>query len=231
MIPRKIHYVWVGGKPLPALAEQCIASWKEKLPDFEIKRWDETNSPMNHPYVKAMYDQKLWAFVSDYIRFWALTQEGGVYLDTDTVVLKHFDDELLSQTFFGKTPDGFIGCGVIGAPAGDSFIKSIKDYYDKADKDTTRTETSPIIVTKLYEQLKPVGVKIFSTEYFNPCRAEEKRTPEKLAVAYTDNLWAESWVTYRGLRKFARKIGIMSFLISLAKALGIKSLLRKFLKV
>jgi len=217
MIPRKIHYVWVGGKPLPDLVKKCINSWKEKLPDFEIKKWDESNSPMTHPYVQAMYNQKLWAFVSDYIRFWVLEKEGGIYLDTDTMVLKNFDDALLSKTFFGKTPDGFIGCGIIGAHPDDSFIRSIREYYDREDKEKSPKETSPIIVTSLYEKLKPADVCIFSTEYFNPCGSEEKRTPEKLAVAYTDNLWAESWVSYRILRKFLRKIGVMNYIKKICK--------------
>ena len=214
MIPRKLHYVWVGGKPLPALAERCLESWKKQLPDFEIKRWDESNAPMDHPYVKAMYEKKMWAFVSDYIRFWVLENEGGVYLDTDTVVLKGFDDGLLSRTFFGRTADGYVGCGVIGAAAGDSFIRSIRQYYDSPEKEFSPAETSPIVVTKLYDKLKPAAdeVRIFAKEYFNPCGAQEKRTPEKLAVAYTDNLWAESWVPYRHLRKFLRMVGIMPLL-------------------
>ncbi|MES2622914.1 MAG: glycosyltransferase [Patescibacteria group bacterium] len=210
MIPKKIHYVWVGGKELPEMAKKCLASWKEKLPDFEIIRWDETNSPMDNAYVKAMYDQKLWAFVSDYIRFWVLEKEGGIYLDTDTLVLKNFDDKLLHTTFFGYTPDGYIGCGVIGAAAHDSFIQDILAHYNNPTKSQTREETSPIIVTKIFKDKKPAGVKIYDSSYFNPCSDGEKRTPEKLKNAYADNLWAESWVPFRRLRKFARRIGVMN---------------------
>lgn len=43
MIPKVIYYCWFGGKPLPELAQKCIASWKKFCPDYEIKRWDETN--------------------------------------------------------------------------------------------------------------------------------------------------------------------------------------------
>ncbi len=212
MIPKKIHYVWVGGKDLPEMAKACLNSWKKLLPDFEIIRWDERNSPMNHPYVKAMYEQKMWAFVSDYIRFYVLEKEGGIYLDTDTLVLKHFDDQLLKQTFFGYTPDGFIGCGVIGAPQHDSFIQDILAYYDNPSKASTREETSPRIVTKLFKEKNPSHVKIYDSSFFNPCEDGEKRTPEKLRNAYADNLWAESWVSYRHLRKFLRRIGVMPIL-------------------
>ena len=69
MIPKIIHYVWVGGKPLTPLAEKCIASWKKYCPDYEIKRWDEKTFDVNqNKYCKQAYECKKWAFVSDYIR-------------------------------------------------------------------------------------------------------------------------------------------------------------------
>ena len=46
-IPKIINYCWFGGKPLPPLAKKCIDSWKKYLPDYEIKRWDESNFDVN----------------------------------------------------------------------------------------------------------------------------------------------------------------------------------------
>ena len=43
MIPHVIHYCWFGGKPLPKLAVDCIASWRKYLPGYEIKEWNESN--------------------------------------------------------------------------------------------------------------------------------------------------------------------------------------------
>ena len=51
MIPRKIHYCWFGGAPLPAQAEKCIASWRKFCPDFELIRWDESNFDLNVTFV------------------------------------------------------------------------------------------------------------------------------------------------------------------------------------
>ncbi len=208
MIPKKIHYVWVGGKDMPKMAQTCLQSWKKKLPDFEIIRWDETNSPMTAPYVQHMYQAKKWAFVSDYIRFWVLAKEGGVYLDTDSLVLKHFGPELTDSTefdtFFSKMQDGYIGCGVIGAKANDPFIKAILADYETTDPNMF--ETCPQVVTRMYNVLKPSHVKLFDTRYLNPCTQEERRTPEKLKDAYVDNLYAASWVRFGKLKKFARPI-------------------------
>ena len=64
-----IHYCWFGGKPLPKDVLDCIKTWKKYCPDYEIKRWDESNFDVNsHPFMKAAYEAKAWSFVSDYAR-------------------------------------------------------------------------------------------------------------------------------------------------------------------
>lgn len=36
MIPKTIHYVWLGDKPKPKKIKKCIASWKRFCPDYKI---------------------------------------------------------------------------------------------------------------------------------------------------------------------------------------------------
>lgn len=210
-IPKIIHYVWVGDSNLSPLAKQSIVSWKKYLPDYELKFWDETNSPMQHHYVQTMYARKKWAFVADYIRFWALKNEGGIYLDTDTEVLKSFDDLLNYGAFFGQTKDGVTAAGVIGSiPNHPAIVAMLNEYEKDVTKNTIRT--SPMIVTDVLNLNKYDDVKVFDYRYFNPCDDGEKRTSEKLSLAYTDNKWAESWVPFAKIRKFMRRIGVMPLL-------------------
>ncbi len=94
MIPKIIHYCWFGQAPLPPLAEECIASWKKHMPSWQIMRWDESNfdiaaAPL---YVRQAYEARKFAFVSDYVRLWALEQYGGLYMDVDFEVFRPFDD-------------------------------------------------------------------------------------------------------------------------------------------
>lgn len=79
---------------MPPLAEQCIATWKKYMPDWELKRWDESNfdiaaAPL---YVRQAYEARKYAFVSDYVRLWALEKFGGLYMDVDFMVYRPFDD-------------------------------------------------------------------------------------------------------------------------------------------
>ena len=101
MIPKKIHYCWFGGNPLPVLAQKCIESWKKYLPDHEIIEWNEDNFDINeYEYAKEAYYAKKYAFVSDVARLHALVNEGGIYLDTDIKFLKGLPDSLLEGKGF-----------------------------------------------------------------------------------------------------------------------------------
>ena len=75
-----------------------------KIQPFEKKVW--LSSPTMHDgeelkYVQQAYAQKRWAFVSDYVRLKALTELGGVYMDTDVEVIKSLDPYLKHEAFAG----------------------------------------------------------------------------------------------------------------------------------
>ena len=102
MIPKIIHYCWFGGSPLPKLAQDCIASWKKYLPEYEIKEWNESNFDINIiPYTAEAYKNHKYAFVSDYARFWVLYNYGGLYFDTDVEVIRPMDDIIARGPWMG----------------------------------------------------------------------------------------------------------------------------------
>ena len=105
MIPKIIHYCWFGGNPKSNLIKQCIDSWKKYCPDYQLIEWNESNFDINcNPYVKAAYEDKKWAFVSDYVRLYIVYNQGGVYLDTD-VLLHNGIDELLKNSCWMASDD------------------------------------------------------------------------------------------------------------------------------
>lgn len=134
MIPKKIHYVWVGGKEKPKDIKRCIDTWKGHLSDYEIIEWNETNFDINaHPFVRAAYDAKKWAFVSDYIRASVIYEHGGIYLDTDVLILDNFDDFLNNKAFVGFENPDHPFTAVFGAAAGHPLVKDMLLYYDNLD--------------------------------------------------------------------------------------------------
>lgn len=144
-IPKVIHYCWFGGKELPDLAKKCITSWRKYCPDYEIIEWNENNFDLDHcRYVKEAYQEKKWAFVSDYARFWILYNYGGVYLDTDVEIIKPIDDLIQRGAYMGCEPalqgmnneeclnnlKYLVNPGLgISAPAQHPFLKRILDIY------------------------------------------------------------------------------------------------------
>lgn len=134
MIPKIIHYVWLGHGEKSDLIKHCIESWHKYLPEYEIKEWNEDNFDINYnKFVKQAYEQKKYAFVSDVIRLYALYTEGGLYMDTDVEVFKPLDEFLDNKAFTGFELLGYPVCATMGAEKGNKLIKEFLDYYDNRD--------------------------------------------------------------------------------------------------
>ena len=157
MIPKKIHYCWFGKGQMPALAYKCIESWKKYCPDYEIIEWNEENFDINsNEYVKEAYNNKKYAFVSDYVRLYAIYSQGGIYMDTDVEVVRTLDEFLMHQGFSGFESDTYIQTGIMAGEKGFPLFKNIMEYYNDRhfiDKDGNIDTTTNVvfITTKLLE--------------------------------------------------------------------------------
>ena len=117
---------------MPELALKCIESWHKYMPDYEYKLWNEDNFDITCiPYVKEAYGAGKYAFVTDYVRLYALYTEGGIYMDTDVEVLKPFDDLLSLSGFTGYEGSKFLPpvTGTMASEAGNSWVKEQLDAY------------------------------------------------------------------------------------------------------
>lgn len=155
MIPKKIHYVWVGGKDKPKDIKKCLKTWKKHLSDYEIIEWNESNFDINsHPFCKAAYEAKKWAFVSDYIRAYVIYNEGGIYLDTDVLVLENFDKFLNHKAFVGFENLNHPFTAVFGAQKKHPLLKDMLNYYNELDnyafsfKNNNTISVSDLLVNK-----------------------------------------------------------------------------------
>ncbi|NSB32870.1 hypothetical protein BCD93_003828 [Clostridium saccharoperbutylacetonicum] len=131
MINKIIHYCWFGKGEKSELVKNCIKSWKYHLPDYEIIEWNEENYNINNNvYTKEAYKHKKWAFVSDYVRLYALYNHGGIYLDTDVEITKSLDSFLKYPAFMGFHNKDTLLTAVIGSKIQSSFIKELLSLYD-----------------------------------------------------------------------------------------------------
>lgn len=173
MIPKTIHYVWVGNNQKPKAIKKCIKTWASHLKGYEIIEWNEKNFNINnHPFAKRAYEAKKWAFVSDYIRAWVIYNYGGIYLDTDIILLDSFEKFLSNKAFVGYENYTSPFTAVFGAEAKHPFVKDMLDYYDdnqmKFEFENNNTNSVSDILIKKYgcelgnkEQILKTGIKVY----------------------------------------------------------------------
>lgn len=182
MIQKKIHYCWFGRGQLPELAINCISSWERYLPDYELVLWNEDNFDIKiNQYVKEAYESKKYAFVTDYVRLYALYHHGGIYMDTDVEVIKPLDKFLEHKAFTGCENEEMCVTGTMGAEQGHKWIKELLDDYndkrflmaDGSYNKKTNTNTITEITIKNYgwkpkntHQILKEGLNIYPFEVF-----------------------------------------------------------------
>lgn len=182
MIPKVIHYIWLGGKPLPKITEKCIESWNKYCPDYEIKRWDETNLDIDkYKFAKDAYEAKKFAFASDVFRTDILYKEGGIYLDVDVELVKPIDDLILDvDCVMGFETSNLLNPGLfIAAQKGCDDLGSILEIYKALEFDVNKLMDLTVceIYTKYFQtkglirknSTQKVGNNMFyASEYFSP---------------------------------------------------------------
>ncbi len=163
MIPKVIHLCWLSGDPYPAKISRCLSTWEKYLPDYEVMLWDTKRFDLESSiWVKQAFEKKKYAFAADYIRFYALYNYGGIYLDSDVEVLKSFDDLLDLPYFMGAEKAQTPEAAIIGAEKGCDWIKACLDYYKDRpfinDDGSLNIKTVPDIMISQIKQIKPIRV-------------------------------------------------------------------------
>ena len=205
MIPKVIHYIWLGGKPLPNIAEKCIESWKKFCPDYEIKRWDEGNLDLDkYQFVKDALAAKKYAFASDVLRTDILYNHGGIYFDIDVELLKPIDDFLTHDCFMGFESSNLLNPGLIlGCVKDNKDLGNILNVYKnlKFDVNNLINLTVCEVFTKYYEQqglirkneTQQIGNTLFyASEYFSPIDVvtnKKKVTKNTYSVHWYNASW------------------------------------------
>ncbi len=104
MIPKIIHYVWVGGQPKPKDIQRCMETWKKHLKGYQIKEWNESNFDIDaHPFTKQAYKEKsglMSAIIFVHNQLYIM-KVARIYLDTDVLVLDDLSQFLDNRAFVG----------------------------------------------------------------------------------------------------------------------------------
>lgn len=206
-VPRVIHYCWFGGNSLPDSARSALATWRNTAPSFRVKRWDETNFNVDScSFVKKAYEAEKWAYVSDYARLRILYENGGVYMDVGSTLIKDIAPLLMYSPFSAiengkKTANTglIVSCGAFN-PVVAEVLASYEDLEFKNDYSFLYTHTANLMFTRVLEKYgfvcedriqRVAGWTLFPCEYFDP---PLKRGGYRITQnTYSTHLSTSSW--------------------------------------
>lgn len=217
-IPKIIHYCWFGKGEMPEKEKSCVDTWKDFFPHYELKLWNEDNFDYNScRFAKQAYENKKYAFVSDYARAKVLYEYGGLYMDTDVKVLKSFPETTAENGFMGFERRAFLGTAVLASVPKNENIRELLDYYESYDfvqKDGSFDNIANVsILTDIMkekglelggERQQVDGFDIFQREVFYPKKLNENEfrvTEETCAIHMCSNSWLSERERKRGNNK------------------------------
>ena len=208
-IPKQIHYVWVGPRPIPEKDQAYIKGWQKLNPDFKIIKWDETKIDYSkYPLVQKALDEERYALASDILRMIVVYQEGGIYLDTDIELLQSLTPLLKYDAFAGWESKYWFTTAVFGAKKHSPWIEKILKRYELADpnqKITTNTFLKTVHSPSVYgedvfglkldgktKEYKEGNFAVFAPEYFCPkhyMTGVEKTTKKTITLHHYASTW------------------------------------------
>ena len=242
MIPKVLHYVWVGHDPIPADQASWIEGWRELMPDWEVRRWGNCDIDWTVPFLRQAATVQAWNRISDWMRMHAVATMGGVYLDTDVELIKPLDPLLGDGTcaFLGAqetksdSPNLF-SAAILGSPPGHWLPEAAKSRLEELDaRDELDCYTGPGVITEILRERgiegypsQPVersGVRVYPIDYFYPYSwtqfFEEGCVTEN---SYTVHHWAHTWNPARGSRMTRARRKFRNLLARIAPARSVKA--------
>lgn len=230
MIPRIIHYCWFGRNEKPKLAQKCITSWQKFCPDYKIIEWTEDNFNIDaYPYARFCYQNKKWAFLSDFVRLIVVAEYGGIYFDTDVELLKKPDELLQYKAFYGFENEKNIATGLgFGAEAQHpTLLAMIQQYLDlQVDKNGDYPMVvCPVLNTRALlsfglkldgSRQTLAGAEIFPIEFFNPYddpTGQLNKTANTISVHWYSKSWMNKKTIIRSklMKPLHRIFGVDAF--------------------
>ena len=149
------------------------------------------------------YAEKKYAYLSDYVRLWAVEKYGGIYLDTDVEVIRPLEKLLQEDAYFGFENKRYVNTGLgFGSIAHGTVIQAMLKEYDALLDGKNGVRMCPELNTKALTALglKQNGQKqkvweaaVYPVNVLNPYDSATGKL-EKTADTVSIHWYAASWM-------------------------------------
>jgi FkbM family methyltransferase len=133
LIPKTIHQIWLGQKPIAERFLKYTETWKKYFPNWEYKLWRDAD------VAELIAESGLGTFgtdshnvgaCSDIVRYLILKKYGGLYVDTDFECLKPFEQLLTPGCFhYGDAWPGRPSNALIATPPEHKITNLVLDQF------------------------------------------------------------------------------------------------------
>lgn len=235
-IPKIIHYCWFGGGQIPEENQAYIQEWKRVCPDYEIRKWDESNYNIKKiAFMREAAATKNWTFIADYARFDIINTYGGIYLDVDVQTINNYDEFLHLCSFWGMEKDFdrqlYVNPGLgFGSIPNNPILNDLLKLYQVIHFDEKNIVGSPALLRDFFETRGFVQKNrlqefdfgnIYPVDFFAPldCFGSLKTTKNTVSIHHYLGSWftdptPERTMLYRKcVYLFGRKIGEYVFYV------------------
>ena len=173
-IPKKIHQIWLGPKPIPKLYKEYTKTWQALHPDWEYKLWREEDIASWDFASKDLFNKaSSYQEKADILRYEILYKHGGLYVDMDYKAFKNFDELHHLYYFYASIEpmnpgdsNIYISNAIIGSRSDNIILKDalerIRKHWDSAEsnfreeaKHKTKEKKGDIIYLAINRTMMP----------------------------------------------------------------------------
>lgn len=190
MIPRVLHHVWLGNRPIPDRFIEWRRGWRWLHPHWRYRLWtDESVPPDLAPLLR---ETKSLSSAANIVRLHAVHACGGVYADLDFEWNRNIDHLLGAAAFAAEEEPGQYCNAFFGATAGHEWVRYqlglLPEYAD------ARPPWGPELMTRAAAEC---GGDLTSvpTEWVYPYswREDALRRANEFPDALLVHHWDKSW--------------------------------------
>ena len=187
-IPRVVHRVWLGGRPLPDAFAEFGRTWERHHPEWEVRLWTDENAPTP----AGLERTRNLAERADLVRYEIIRRHGGIYVDTDIECLRPIDELLEGVVLFaGYEVPGRLCNAVFGAvPEHPAFAEAVRAAEVVAGHGIYPDSTATTFLTYLLEAHD--DATLFAADRFYPELWDGRRN-DAAEPPYTAHHWSHSW--------------------------------------